>query len=148
MKLTNNKQIKASHSDKNSGHNIVQAKAEVTRCFCCTKPLCGPVGCGSANRATFANDESRPGSQQSPQDWHVISPFYYTALPLLPPASPFTLPLTQPSPHQANYLNCLGESNGRTFRPQCIVSRPYPQVLWAPQQRALRPIWGLRGGRE
>ena len=67
---------------------------------------------GSANRATFANDESRPGSQ-SPQDWHVISPFYFTALPLLP----FTIPLTQSRPHQTNYLNCLGESNGRTFRP-------------------------------
>ena len=112
-----------------------EAKAEVMKCFCYAKPLSGPVSRGSANRATFANDESRPGSR-SPQDWHIISPFYHTA-------SPFTLPLTQPGPHQTNYLNCLGESNGRTFRPQCIVSRPYPQVLRAPQQRALRPLWGL-----
>ena len=89
---------------------------------------------GSANRATFANDESRPGSQ-SPQDWHVISPFYFTALPLLP----FTIPLTQSRPHQTNYLNCLGESNGRTFRPQCIVSRPILRYSGPPSSEPLDP---------
>ena len=31
--------------------------------------------------------------------------------------SPFALPLTHTGPQQTNYLNCLGESNGRTFRP-------------------------------
>ena len=75
--------------------HIEEAKAEVMKSFCYAEPLSGPVGRGSANRATFANDESRPGSQ-NPQDWHVISPFYYTALPPFAPASPFTLPLTHP----------------------------------------------------
>ena len=73
------------------------------------------VGLPSANRATFANDESRLGSQ-SHQDWHVISPFHHTSHPP-PPLSPFALPLTHTGPQQTNYLNCLGESNGRTFRP-------------------------------